>query len=87
MPEGGTLSVGLTAHDRWLGITVSDTGPGIPQEVQRRIFEPFFTTKTRGTGLGLAVARRVIEEHGGTIQVASDLGMGTTFTIQLPLSP
>lgn len=86
MPGGGTLSVGLNADDRWLGITVSDTGPGIPLEVQRRIFEPFFTTKTRGTGLGLAVARRVIEEHGGTIQVASELGMGTTFTIQLPLS-
>jgi PAS domain S-box-containing protein len=86
MPIGGILNVGLSAGDRWLSITVSDTGPGIPLEIQRHIFEPFFTTKTRGTGLGLAVARRVIEEHGGTIEVASDSGKGTTFTIHLPLS-
>jgi signal transduction histidine kinase len=85
MPTGGILSIGISAHERWLTITISDTGPGIPLDVQRRIFEPFFTTKTRGTGLGLAVARRVIEEHGGTIEIASELGKGTTFTIQLPL--
>jgi two-component system NtrC family sensor kinase len=86
MSAGGTLSICLEANSRWLTITVSDTGPGIPAEVQRRIFEPFFTTKARGSGLGLAVARRVIEEHRGTIEVASELGKGTTFTIQLPLS-
>jgi signal transduction histidine kinase len=85
MPTGGILSIGISAHERWLTITISDTGPGIPLDVQRRIFEPFFTTKIRGTGLGLAVARRVIEEHGGTIEIASELGKGTTFTIRLPL--
>ncbi len=85
MPTGGTLSLGLAASDRWLTITVSDTGPGIPPEIQRRIFEPFFTTKARGTGLGLAVARRVIEEHGGTITLMSETGKGATFTIKLPL--
>ena len=85
MPTGGTLSLGLAASDRWLTITVSDTGPGIPPEIQRRIFEPFFTTKARGTGLGLAVARRVIEEHGGTIALISETGKGATFTIKLPL--
>jgi PAS domain S-box-containing protein len=85
MLTGGTLSLGLAASDRWLTITVSDTGPGIPPEIQRRVFEPFFTTKARGTGLGLAVARRVIEEHGGTITLVSETGKGATFTIKLPL--
>ncbi len=85
MPNGGTLGIGLSADDYWLIITVSDTGPGISLDVQQRIFEPFFTTKTRGTGLGLAVAQRVIEEHGGTIEVSSEIGRGTKFTIQLPL--
>jgi signal transduction histidine kinase len=85
MPTGGTLGIGLYANDRWLTTTVSDTGPGISLDVQHRIFEPFFTTKTRGTGLGLAVARRVIEEHGGVIEVSSNMGQGTKFTILLPL--
>jgi two-component system NtrC family sensor kinase len=86
MAAGGTLSIGLQAGQHWATITVSDTGPGIPFAVQRRIFEPFFTTKTRGTGLGLAVTRRVVEEHGGTIELTSEPGKGSTFTIQLPLS-
>ncbi len=85
MPAGGTLGISLNADDCWLTITVSDSGPGISLDVQRRIFEPFFTTKARGTGLGLAVARRVIEEHGGTIEVSSEMGRGTRFTVQLPL--
>ena len=84
MPAGGTLGISLNADDCWLIITVSDSGPGISLDVQRRIFEPFFTTKARGTGLGLAVARRVIEEHGGTIEVSSEMGRGTRFTVQLP---
>jgi signal transduction histidine kinase len=85
MAAGGTLSIGLQAVPHWVRITISDTGPGIPLAEQRRIFEPFFTTKTRGTGLGLAVTRRVIEEHGGTIELSSEPGQGSTFTIQLPL--
>lgn len=87
MPNAGTLSVGLGADDGWLTVTISDTGPGISLDVQQRIFEPFFTTKVRGTGLGLAVARRVIEEHGGAIEVSSEATKGTKFTIQLPLTP
>jgi PAS domain S-box-containing protein len=66
-------------------ITVADTGPGIPAGTQQRIFEPFFTTKTKGTGLGLPVARRIIEEHGGTISIKSEEGQGTQFIITLPL--
>lgn len=67
-------------------VTIADTGSGIPVEAQHRIFEPFFTTKTKGTGLGLTVARRIIEEHGGSIRVDSEVARGTRFTIRLPLT-
>ena len=66
-------------------ITIADTGPGIPADARQRIFEPFFTTKARGTGLGLTVARRIIEEHRGTIKIDSDEGKGTRFVITLPI--
>jgi signal transduction histidine kinase len=70
---------------RWMRIRVSDSGGGITQENMGRLFEPFFTTKQNGTGLGLAVTRRIIEEHNGTIQVESQAGKGTTFTVTLPM--
>jgi two-component system, NtrC family, nitrogen regulation sensor histidine kinase GlnL len=70
---------------RWMRIRVSDSGGGITPENMSRLFEPFFTTKQNGTGLGLAVTRRIIEEHNGTIQVESDAGKGTTFTVMLPM--
>jgi signal transduction histidine kinase len=72
---------------RWMRIRISDTGGGITQENMGRLFEPFFTTKQNGTGLGLAVTRRIIEEHNGTIQVESPPRQGTTFTILLPMKP
>jgi two-component system nitrogen regulation sensor histidine kinase GlnL len=93
----GTLTVttGLVAADegqlregeprRWMSIRISDTGAGITSENMARLFEPFFTTKQNGTGLGLAVTRRIIEEHNGSIQVESQSGEGTTFTILLPM--
>jgi two-component system NtrC family sensor kinase len=65
---------------------ISDTGRGIPQEEVSRIFEPFYTTKGKhGTGLGLAVTWRIIDNHGGTINIESELGRGTTFTVHLPV--
>ena len=69
-------------------LTVSDTGPGIPPEIRAKIFDPFFTTKPsgEGTGLGLSLCRRMIEDHGGTIDVQSEPGQGATFVIELPLS-
>jgi PAS domain S-box-containing protein len=67
-------------------IKIADTGPGISMDVRRRIFEPFFTTKARGTGLGLTVARRIVEEHHGHIQIDSHQEKGTCFTITLPLT-
>ena len=67
-------------------LSIQDNGPGIPDEVREHLFEPFFTHgKKEGTGLGLAVAARVIEEHGGKIHVGSELGKGTTFDICLPI--
>jgi two-component system sensor histidine kinase AtoS len=66
-------------------ITIADTGPGIPNDVRQRIFEPFFTTKARGTGLGLTVARRIVEEHRGTIKIEGNEGQGTRFIITLPI--
>ena len=92
IPSEGTVSVssraidggGTQAHIR---VDVSDTGSGILPEHLDRLFEPFFTTKASGTGLGLAVTRRIIEEHGGTITVQSRQGEGSTFTVTLPLVP
>jgi signal transduction histidine kinase len=68
-------------------ISISDTGVGIPPENLARVFDPFFTTKEvgKGTGLGLNVAYNIIKKHNGSIDVASKLGEGTTFTIRLPV--
>ena len=65
-------------------LEVTDTGKGIPQEVQKRIFDPFFTTKDEGTGLGLVIASRIVEKHNGTLECRSELNRGSTFTILLP---
>ncbi len=65
-------------------LEVSDTGKGIPPEVQRRLFDPFFTTKEEGTGLGLSIAARIVEQQGGTLEYNTQLGQGTTFKVLLP---
>ena len=67
-------------------VEVSDQGAGIPKELMPRVFEPFFTTKARGTGLGLAVVRRIVEDHRGEVQIHSEPGRGTTFAFRLPLA-
>ncbi|MEM7576327.1 MAG: ATP-binding protein [Planctomycetota bacterium] len=67
-----------------LCIHVTDTGPGIPDDVRPRIFEPYFSKKRGGTGLGLPTTKRIVEEHGGTLSVHSEPGRGTSFTITLP---
>ncbi len=99
MPDGGTLTVEtrfipidrlrstLRLKERdYLRISISDTGVGIPEEMRDRIFEPFFSTKPSGTGLGLAVAYGVVKNHGGTIEVRSEQGKGSTFLIYLPIA-
>jgi PAS domain S-box-containing protein len=70
--------------ERWVRISVRDFGPGVPPEIRSRIFDPFFTTKERGHGLGLATAYSIVQRHGGTIEVESELGRGAVFHISLP---
>ena len=91
-PEGGRIDVSVTAADSILVLEVSDTGTGIAHEALPHIFERFYTDRTRssssgGAGLGLAIAKRIVELHGGHIAAHSQLGRGTTFTIELPIRP
>jgi signal transduction histidine kinase len=84
MDKPGTIRVTLQQEEDAVAITVADEGKGIAPEHLPNIFRPFFTTKGHGTGLGLSLARRMVESHGGTISVASTLGQGTQFTVLLP---
>ncbi|HMQ33817.1 MAG TPA: response regulator [Chloroflexaceae bacterium] len=91
-PRGGTLSVSLDGDERGITLTVRDTGHGIPEAIRDKIFEPFFTTKgalggsaTPGTGLGLSVSYGIVKSHGGSFDVRSEAGKGTTMTIWLPV--
>jgi PAS domain S-box-containing protein len=87
MEGGGELALSTRAEgEQRVALSVADTGIGIPEKDQRRIFDPFFTTKKdgQGTGLGLSIVARIVEHHGGTIQVQSEPGKGTVFDVQLP---
>jgi len=85
MGEGGTLRVSLSRRGRMARVVVTDTGVGMSEEVRRRATEAFFTSKEKGSGLGLAVVSRVIDDIGGKIQIESQPGEGTTVTLKLPL--
>jgi signal transduction histidine kinase len=89
MPNGGVLRISLSWADAHLQLAISDTGHGIATDDLAKIFNPFFTTKEvgKGTGLGLTVVHGIVQEHGGSIEVDSQPGRGTTFTISLPLAP
>ncbi len=86
LPRGGNLWLSTRAADNEVLLQVRDDGTGIAPDLLPRIFEPFLTTKEtgKGVGLGLAISRGIVENHGGTIEVASELGRGTTFTVRLP---
>ena len=71
--------------ERVVVIRLSDNGPGIPESIQDKVLQPFFTTKDEGTGLGLSIATRIIEEHGGWLDLTSEEGRGATFIITLPV--
>jgi two-component system NtrC family sensor kinase len=86
MPQGGKISVqsSFESKKNQAVLRISDTGPGIPAEIQDKMFEPFFTTKKTGTGLGLAIAYGIMERHKGSLKVESSHGRGTTIEVILP---
>ena len=87
MPEGGDLSVRADVEGDLLVIQVEDEGPGVPFELRDRVFESFFTTKATGTGLGLTVCRRIVDDHGGSISLENgSSGRGTSVRVTLPLA-
>ena len=90
MREGGRLIISeedaVAEHiGRAVVVKISDTGPGVPAAIQDKVLEPFFSTKEEGTGLGLSIALRILEEHGGRLELRSEPGSGATFIITLPL--
>ena len=86
MRGGGRITLGVSEADGNLLIEITDTGKGIPEESLAKIFEPFFSEgKSDGTGLGMSMAKKLIESHGGTISISSEVGTGTTFHVSLPL--
>ena len=82
----GKLTIALRQEGQFAVIAITDTGPGIPEEIRSRIFEPFFTTKPVGvgSGLGLDIVRRIVEKHQGRIELQTEVGVGTMFTVYLP---
>ncbi|WP_449538836.1 ATP-binding protein [Ferdinandcohnia sp. Marseille-Q9671] len=87
VPDDGKLTIECrNESNNWVLIRICDKGCGIPKIVQEKLFEPFFTTKDYGTGLGLMVSKKIIEDHHGTIQIASEEGKGTEVTITLPIT-
>lgn len=81
---GGTIQLRAWGDREYVHISVADTGPGMPAGVAERVFDPFFSTRDEGTGLGLTIVHRIIDQHGGRIEVSSAEGQGTIFTVTLP---
>jgi D-alanine transaminase len=86
MPQGGELTIQAAAGPDEVALSLIDTGKGMAPEVLAKAFKPFFSTRTGGTGLGLPTTRKIIEAHGGSITVESEVGKGTRFTIRLPVA-
>ncbi|MFH0990295.1 MAG: ATP-binding protein [bacterium] len=87
MPQGGALTVLTVENDGFVKIEFTDSGTGMPEEVKRKIFEPFMTYgKKHGTGLGMSIVKKVIDDHKGKIEIDSEMGKGTTIRIQLPIA-
>jgi signal transduction histidine kinase len=86
MQEGGQLTIAASRKQDEIHISVQDTGPGIPYENKAQIFQPLFSTKAKGQGFGLAVVKRLVEAHHGTITFDSEIGKGTTFAMSIPVA-
>ncbi len=90
MQNSGVLTIGTILYEsggrKWARISIADTGPGIPAQLLPKIFTPFFTTKAQGTGLGLAICHKLVTQHGGELNVMSEDGAGTVFTVDLPVA-
>ncbi len=84
MPDGGSLNISLSGSDRGVAISFQDNGTGISPEEFPKMFEPYHTTKSDGSGLGLMIVQRIIQDHGGQMEVTSEPDTGTTFTLFLP---
>jgi two-component system NtrC family sensor kinase len=89
MPNGGNIKIlsRIINNGEYIEIQFTDSGIGISEENKRKIFDPFFTTKENGTGLGLSISYGIVEQHGGTIYVESEINRGTTFIVLLPTKP
>jgi two-component system NtrC family sensor kinase len=86
MKNGGTLTISTNKTNGFLEVSFKDTGVGIPKENMEKLFLPLFTTKAKGTGMGLSVCKKLVDMHGGTIKVESEIGKGTTVTVKLPIT-
>src|SRR5439155_12898310 len=87
MSGGGRLALAMASDGKLVTLRISDSGQGIAADHLDKIFDPFFSTKEHGTGLGLALTQQIVVEHGGSIDVQSAPGKGTTFTVRLPAAP
>jgi hypothetical protein len=96
MPDGGVIRIGMCAGNLLqtptngkprMHFCINDTGAGIPSEVMNKIFDPFFTTRADGSGIGLAVVKKIVQQHGADIQVESSPGHGTCFELEWPIAP
>jgi signal transduction histidine kinase len=85
MDGQGQIDVTITRGEGRCSVAITDRGPGMPEDIRAKAFEPFYTTKHRGTGLGLPIARRVVEAHGGHMKIDVPAEGGTTVSVELPL--
>jgi len=85
MDQGGTLHIKIKSIKEGVEVIISDSGPGIPPEQMEKIFNYYYTTKEKGVGLGLPIAHRIIEAHGGHLKIESRVGSGTEVTVTLPV--
>ena len=85
MGKGGTLEVSTKKTEGFVEVSFKDKGVGMSEESMKKLFTPFFTTKAKGMGMGLAICKRLVDAHGGSIEVESKEEKGTTFTVRLPV--